>query len=107
MKYRLLRGQHISGERHPDTVVDGVVVQGKKIVYKAGDVFESPIDLVARFNDPRMAEQKFERVFSDDPLDAMTVAQLREFAEEEEIALPNNAKKQDILNIIRGHKVTA
>ena len=98
MKYRLLRGQHISGERDAD---------GKKIVYKAGDVFESPIDLVARFNDPRMAEQKFERVFTEDPLEVMTVAQLRELAEEEEIELPNNAKKQDILNVIRGHKVHA
>ena len=101
MKFRILHGQHIAGKDE----------NGKRIVYRgadgkghSGDVFESEFDLVARFNDPRMEQQKFERVFHEDPLDSMTVKQLRQLAEDEEIDLGSATAKNDILRIVRGSK---
>ena len=60
-KYRLLVGKHTQKEDTGQRDKDGNPVRVIKS-YRAGEVFESHIDLVARFNGPGSTYLKFERV---------------------------------------------
>lgn len=119
MRFQLLSGHHNQGE---------VDEQGVAIIYQGGipgqydgDILESKTDLAARFNVKGFAP-KFRRVPSltplqrygvdgagskDDPtdgLDALTVAELREFAAQEEVELGQATSKADIIEVIRLEK---
>ena len=109
MKFKILRGTHSNGERHPQT--------NKLITYRAGDIFESITDLVKLHG-----REKFERaadnaVLSRTPLkvnatetphqeasaytakelEGMSVDELKRLANEEEIDIGNLNKKNDII----------
>lgn len=122
MRFRLLRGTHSNGDRHP--------VTNKLITYRRGDVFDSPINLVAIHG-----REKFEAVGNDvavtkvqsitprssEPLpqkdsghtakelEGMTLEELKRLAAEEEIDLGNLSKKNEIIARIvnSGSPVTA
>lgn len=115
MKFRILRGKHNQGERHPD---------GRPVIYARNDVVESETDL-CKLN-AGMATKKFERVDDSTPLtnpdaagksvpspetvdpnedtfNEMTVAELRQFAEQEEIDLGKARTKDEIIAVLRSH----
>lgn len=94
MKFRLTHGMHDQGDGR---------------VYKRGDVVVSDQELDKRFGynrfqrlddqaalAPPPANESVDDVFSD-----MTVAELKKFAEEEEIDLDGATKKDVILAVIR------
>ena len=92
MRFKLLSGVHTEG--HQETYKQ----------YERGDVIETDVDLVKKFNRP--GSTKFERVednasLNTDEFSAMTVAELRAFAEGEEIDLGEISRKSDILDALR------
>lgn len=122
MKFKLLSGIHVDNDKTKGATKSNP--EGERVVYTAGDVIESDIDLAATLNpkDPSM-RRKFERVHDLTPagpgvgrresatatippidmslLAAMSVKELQSFAAEEEIDLKGCAKKEDILKIIQ------
>jgi len=102
MRFKLLRGLH----------------SHKGVTYEAGsanDIVESPTDLEAQFG-----REKFKRLHEADTasgvavaeapipdgdgLEDMTVGQLREYAEGNEIDLGEARKKDEIIAVIRGER---
>lgn len=112
-KYRVLRGRHAHGKDK----------NGSQIVYGPGDIVETDVDLTKLNAVGPKLSRKFEKVADgvsptkkaegsptvragapDDNLDSMTVSELRQFAEEEEIDLssvPQNARKEVLVQRIR------
>lgn len=94
MKFQLLAGRHITGQKE------------ERRIYRIGDVIESDDDLVKRFGG-----DKFQRVDDDAKatdvndsrratLEAMTLKELRKFADDEEIDLGGASRKNEIINVI-------
>jgi hypothetical protein len=109
--YRVLRGQHAQGE-YPK----GHVLANTPIVYDPGDIVESEKDLLSLNGKVGSLGPKFELVHddrlkatdkinvtgqSDDSLDGMTVAQLREMAESDSIDISSAKNKAEIIAAIR------
>ncbi len=115
MRFKLTRGKYVNGK----------TADGKPIVMKPGDIVESDVHL-----DKRFGRKKFERLddsFSaasiaaetaqaaregfhgkdaatavvEDTLSAMTVSELRQLAEEEELDLGRSKTKDELLAAIR------
>jgi hypothetical protein len=87
-KFKLVTGSHVK-----DTTL-GV----EESFYKAGDVVESTVDLEKAFG-----KEKFVAVEEESPeakFKAMTVAQLKEFAAEQTVEVPDNTKKDDIIKLL-------
>jgi len=115
MKFRVLQGKYHSYVRGTDSR-DITVVTTKR-----GEVVESTIDLVKRYNRPQ--SRMFERLPDDAPMttesapgilqeteadapttdvfEGLTVAELRELAGQNGIDLSNASRKADILKAIR------
>lgn len=106
-RFRLLAGMHI--QRCPKT--------GERQVFNAGAIVFSKRDLVAdhgvekfiRLSPARAgavpATSAEDDVPEDEetlPLENMTVAQLRALCEEREIDVPADARKNDIIKVLRG-----
>ena len=68
-----------------------------------GDIIDSLSDL-SRFNIPG-DPKRYEPVAEGDGFDSMTVAELKQYAEEEEIDLGMVTKKAEILHLIRGESL--
>ena len=104
MKFRLLRGDHQHG--------------GK--MYKKNDIIESDIELdtvfgANKFQRLHIAPTEVQQVEVPEPVETtpgigqnqndglseMTVAELKQFAEEEEIDLDAGLRKDEIVNVIR------
>ena len=95
MKFRLVRGLHNDGEK----------------TYQVGDIIETDIDLAAKFNQPSSGSIKFEPLSMVSPaqsqadtenLSKLTVKQLKEIAEDNEIDLEGCSTKDEILNAVQG-----
>lgn len=89
MKFKIVSGSHVEGSTR-----DGTYKQ-----YDVGDTIESNRDLSKLFLN------KFQRVYetdtSEDGLEEMTLKELQNVAENEEIEIAPNSKKQDIISAIR------
>jgi len=99
-KYRLLAGTHTTGS----------TAKNNRRRYHVGDIIESDEDLVKRFN--RANSVKFEVVPDSnggvsDGLDDMTVEELRQLAEAEEIDLGDAVRKPRIIRILREAQLPA
>lgn len=115
-RFRLLRGTYAMNEPDPvdengNPVVkeNGEIERGKIRTFKGrnmatkepGDIVESDVDLVARFG-----ANKFEALDAShgpsrkNMLKMKTIAELREFAAEEEVDLGDLTKKADIVEAI-------
>lgn len=86
---------------------DAILIQAKEIpgaergpgLFYAGDVFDSDKDL-SHFNIP--GSVRFEKLADDpDDLDRLTMPQLKTLAGEEEIEVPSNLRKPDLIKAIR------
>lgn len=117
--FRVINGKHSNGERDPIT--------NALIMYKPGDIFFSPTDLIAKFNSPDSI--KFERMpegalptnapvaqaaiegfrgqttpdssFDINSLSTMDVPSLIKLAQEEEIDLGTLKRKDEIVSRIK------
>jgi len=103
--YRVLKGQHCEGSQ-PDTKgFDGEVIKGKQRIYKQGEIVTTRRNLLLHNNGPGERFEKFRLVpdgfVAPDSFDVMTVAQLREHADIEEIDVTDCHKKQEIIDAIR------
>ncbi len=90
----------------PDGSVDilGVEREPDDGVFYGGDIIETDVDL--SYVGGSRTDPKFERIGdSGSGLDSMTIAQLREFAAEEEIDLGDAAKRDEILRLCQGEAV--
>lgn len=111
MRFKILRGKHAQK------------VDGKTVVYKAGEVIDSKVDLVAKFNSPNAV--KFERV--DDAakpgpaaavaaptpqapkdakelhamIDRMGLAELKQMAEDDEVDLKGETDINKIRKLLK------
>ena len=94
-KFKLIAGRHITGKTEQD-----------RKIYRIGDVVESDRDLVERFG-----KDKFQRVGDDAvatvvngearaELEAMSVRDLRELAEADEVELGNATRKNEIIRVL-------
>jgi len=104
-KFLLERGSHVQAD----------IKTGENVMYHKGDTFESTIDL-RKFNIPgatkfrliegfeenlTAASQTTQPQNSEDTLNSMTVAQLRELAAEEEVDLSTASTKKEIIEAIQ------
>ena len=73
---------------------------------EADQFVDSEVDLVKRFGTNKFQEvvQQYKPI--SDGLDSMNIGQLKELAEAEEVDLPNNARKEDIIQAIRSAGTT-
>ena len=99
MEFRVKGGTHTC--RNPEWK-EGDGKATKSLYYKTGDTVKTTKDLAALFG-----KNKFERVYkeqdgeSGDFLEAMSVKQLKHFAEGEEIELDSTLNKKQIIEAIR------
>ena len=114
-KFKLLSGRHT--ENDPTGKIDPVTKLPVSVTYKAGDVFASKSDLDKRFNQPPMSI-KFERIHEtpvaaaqqaaiSDTLDAMTVEELKAYAESEELSLGKAKTREEMVKVLRAALIHA
>jgi len=110
--YQLLRGSHAQGRNEDNSQKVFKARVSDKLQEGFSDIVESEVDLVKKFGG-----DKFRRLDSDDyrvdtveestedetdetDLASLTVAQLKELAEEEGVHLPSGANKSEIIEAI-------
>lgn len=86
-KFKLVVGSHVKDQ----------TADASEAFYKPGDIIESKLDLVKAFGSDKfeLVEESLESKFK-----AMTVAQLKEFATEQTVDVPDNTKKDDIIKLL-------
>lgn len=85
-KFKLISGVHSEGGR----------------TYLPGEIIESRSDLSKHNHFP---DRRYEPVAEGDGFDSMTIAELKQHAEEEEVDLGMATKKAEILRLVRGEAI--
>lgn len=103
--WKVLRGVHCDKKAKPVKLVDvpGIERKPGDSIFYAGDTIETEVDL-ARLNTPGVVA-KFAKLTEPEPQDelaGMTVKELRDLAEQEQVELPSNLTKPQLIKAIRG-----
>lgn len=90
-KFKLVTGSHVK-----DTTLGGA-----ESFYKPGDIVESAIDLEKAFGrDKFVTVEDGPEVSPKDKFEALTVAKLKELAAANNVEIPEDSKKADIVQIL-------
>ena len=92
--FKLVAGRHIHGKDE----------NGKQIVFKPGDTVKSEINLIERFGTDKFqlvdSKTLVSRSDPNDELAELTVRELRQYAEAEEIDVSTATKKSELIALI-------
>lgn len=102
--WEVLSGVHNDGKAKPVELVDvpGMERKPGDGVFYAGDKIDTEVDLAVHNTPGSVRFKKHKESEPQDELAGMTVKELRDLADQEQIVLPSNISKPQIIEAIRG-----